>query len=398
MQHVDDDDISSSEFRINIEDCSDLDAQTLCELPLNGLRNRARNRWKLAIRKTVVSNRARSRWVYAVDHIISMRKLFVYYEIISKKDERPKWQLYAAVQLSIFFKGEGDIRPKLLHIKRLLREASLQEVLWDNMTITGRSLYKWITPSKLNEHLLWFTVSFSVLLIGVYSYMVADFRNYRSESSGPHVGSALGETFDFDFLNEWKGFYPYALKENHQDARWFVSIIEHDGLQHIIANLCLFLVVSGDLEHKYGTARIVFISFAAGIGGNLMSAVAEDGCGIVVGASGLIFGLVGFWVADLLINFHFVKQIVLKIFLAFAFFLLFIITIFSNAHVSNWSHLGGFLAGLFPSLLCLPRLGKQRLEAAFLYIGFVGMVLYFTILPIIATRVVIPRLICSNSS
>ena len=358
----------------------------------------SRQTWKQTIRKIIVKNRNRNKWKTAVQSIISMKKLFTYYEILSKKDERPKWQLYAAVQLTIFFKGDGDIRPKLLHIKRILQEASLQEVCWDNLTITGRSLYKWITPSKMNEHILWFTSLFAILLLCVYSYMLADYRNYHSYPSGPHVGTALKTVFDFDFLNLWNGFYPYAFKNHDEKARWFISIILHDGLQHIVANLCLFLIVSGDLEHKYGTTRVILISFAAGVGGNLLSAVAEDGCGIVVGASGLIFGLVGFWVADLLINFHFIKQFLFKICLAVCFFILFIITAFSNAHVSNWSHLGGFVSGLFPALLCLPRLGKQRLEAAFFFIGSIGTVLYFSILPAVAIKVVIPKLQCSNSS
>ena len=356
-----------------------------------------RQRWLDATARVTRYVKAKKRWHATVRTVITMKKLLFYFEEVKDKDpDRPEDRFYAAVQLTIYFKGEGDVRPKLLHVKRILQETSLGETLWDEGTRMGQRFYDMLTPSKMHEHIRWFTMLFTVLLIGVYAYMCADYRNYRQLSYGPNIGAALGEQFDFNFLDTWHGFQAFAIKGGER-SRWFVSILEHDGLQHIAANLCLFLIVAGDLEHKYGTTRIVIISFFAGFGGNLFSAVADDGCNILVGASGMIFGLVGFWIADLLINFHFYRDVLTKSLLAGAFFLFFIITVFSNAHVSNWCHLGGFLGGVFPSLLVLPRLGRQRLEASFTYIGLGGLILFFTILPCIAYKVVFPRLVCSSS-
>ena len=354
-----------------------------------------RLKWQQAIKKTICRNKCRRKWIVATQTILSMKKLFVYYETLKDKDERPEYRFYAAVQLKIYFKDETDVAPKLLHLKRLLSDASLSEKLWDEFSITGQNLYDWCSPSKMGEHVLWFTSLFAILLIAVYSYMCADYRNYKQQSYGPHIGSALGTSFDFTFLNSWKGFNALAVK-NGEDSRWFVSIIEHQGLQHIVSNLLLFCLVSGDLEHKYGTKRIIITSFGAGVGGNLFSAVAENGCGIIVGASGLIFGLVAFWVADLIVNFHFLKRTFVKTAIASLFFLFFIITVFSQSHVSNWSHLGGFLSGLFLAMLFLPRLGKQRIEATLLYIGLAGTFLYFLILPLVAYKVVFPKIVCNS--
>ncbi len=355
-----------------------------------------RQRWKDATARVTRYVKARNRWHSTVRTVITMKKLLHYSEEIKDKDpDDPRDRFYAAVQLTIYFKGEGDIAPKLLHVRRILQETSLGENLWDEGTRMGEKFYDFLTPSKMYEHVRWFTTLFTILLIGVYSYMCADYRNYRELSYGPHIGSALGEQFDFNFLDSWYGFQAFAIHGGER-SRWFVSLLEHDGLQHIAANLCLFLVVAGDLEHKYGTTRIVIISFFAGLGGNLFSAVADDGCNILVGASGLIFGLVGFWIADLLINFHFVRDVLTRSLLAGCFFLFFIITVFSNAHVSNWCHLGGFLGGVFPGMLVLPKLGRQRLEAALTYVGLIGLVLFFTILPCIAYFVVFPKLTCSS--
>ena len=342
--------------------------------------------------------RAAIRWKAAVQTVVTMRKLFEYHDCLGDRDSDPDERLYAIIQLTIYFKGDGDIKPKLLHIRRLLSDTTTAEQVFDEVNMTGQRIYDWFTPSKMGSHVPWFTVILTFLMVGVYAYMCADFRNYKTLSYGPHVGDALGETFDFTFLDTWRGFSPDLVRRGGQDARWFVSVIEHDGLQHISANLCLFCLVGYDLEHKYGTTRISIISFAAAVGGNLMAAVAENPCGIIVGASGLIFGLVAFWICDLIINFHFINYIIIRSVFSALFFGFFLITVFTQAHVSNWSHFGGFLSGTFLSLMCLPRLGKQRIEAAFLWIGLFGTLLYFLILPLVAELVVFPRIAnqCQN--
>lgn len=43
---------------------------------------------------------------------------------------------------------------------------------------------------------------------------------------------------------------------------------------------------------------------SAGLGGNFCSAAFEDPCVLVVGASGSVFGFIGLYVADLVLNFE----------------------------------------------------------------------------------------------
>ena len=68
-----------------------------------------------------------------------------------------------------------------------------------------------------------------------------------------------------------------------------------------------------------------------------------------------------------------------------AFLVYFIVTVSTaNVGVSNLSHVGGFICGLFPGFLFLPNVRSERGAAAFPHIGlgvargvFIGLPCYF---------------------
>lgn len=349
--------------------------------------NVAKARWRRATEVIVHVCRTRDRWRGAVENVITLQKLLKFYDIMCDSKSHPGLRLHSVVQLAIYFREDKHVARKIFDIRRRVQQISWEEEVLQNVTRLGDCLYDWFTPSQIGEHLLWFSPLFLIVVLCTYSYMLADFRNFSNESIGWHVQSNLKAKFDASFLNTWKAFNTVAVVRNGETQRWILSWIQHEGLQHIVSNMALFLILARHLEHRYGTTRIVMISVSAGFGGNVMSAVLEDPCNQVVGASGIIFGLVGFWLADLMVNFHFIKSAIKHCCLVFTFFVLFLITIFTRTNVSNWSHLGGFLAGVFPALLVLPRLGQQKLEATLLYIGFTGWAIYFSVMFPLAYRV-----------
>ena len=342
--------------------------------------NTAKARWRRATEVIVHISQTRDRWRGAVENVITLQKLLRFYDTVRDGECDPLLRFYAVVQLAIYFKDDRDIKRKIFKIRKRLHQVSYSESIVQAVARIGTSLYDWFTPSRIGKHRLWFTPSFTVLVICTYSYMLADYRNYGSLPYGWHIGSSLKTTFDSPFLNTWKAFNTVSVIEGHETERWFISWIEHEGLQHVVSNMLLFLVLAGHLEGQYGTTRIVFISVVSGVGGNLMSAVLENSCNQVVGASGIIVGLAGFWIADLIVNFHFIQSIIKHCLLTIVFFVLFMVTVLSRSNVSNWSHLGGLISGLFPAFLVLPKLGRQKLEAALLYIGLIGFVTYFSLL------------------
>ena len=136
--------------------------------------------------------------------------------------------------------------------------------------------------------------------------------------------------FSFDYLLLWGGRYLPSIAFGGQGYLWITSLFIHQSIMHILSNMVLFLILSGYLEHQYGTLRILVIFVVSGtcdlwrlqvcfkalagcsssplipvgIAGNFSSAIFEDPCQLVVGASGCIFGLVGLYIADVILNFE----------------------------------------------------------------------------------------------
>jgi len=85
--------------------------------------------------------------------------------------------------------------------------------------------------------------------------------------------------------------------------RWLFSLLVHENFAHLGSNLMMFVVISWSLESRYGFFRTVMICWLSGISGNFMSAMLEDSCGIVLGASGCVFGLSAFYIIDVVGDF-----------------------------------------------------------------------------------------------
>lgn len=149
--------------------------------------------------------------------------------------------------------------------------------------------------------------------------------------------------------------------------------------------MALFLVVAIQIEEKYGTWRITLLYFMSAVGGNFFSAAFESGCNTVQGASGGVFGMIGLFIADLVLNFETVKRPLLRGLLMLAFLVYFFVSAATSSGSSSvWSHVGGFLCGLFPSFLFLPNLKSEKWEqilpisGLFVTLGvYIGLPLYF---------------------
>jgi membrane associated rhomboid family serine protease len=98
-----------------------------------------------------------------------------------------------------------------------------------------------------------------------------------------------------------------------------------------------------------------------------VSAVFENSK-LLVGASGTVFGFMGFFVADLIINFESIAWPFVRAFAIILILIFFVVNaIVENSRqggqVSHASHIGGLICGIFPSLLFLPNLKDKRLAA-----------------------------------
>eukprot|EP01025_Chloroclados_australasicus_P055830 TRINITY_DN6854_c0_g2_i10.p2 TRINITY_DN6854_c0_g2~~TRINITY_DN6854_c0_g2_i10.p2 ORF type:complete len:334 (-),score=22.01 TRINITY_DN6854_c0_g2_i10:174-1175(-) len=152
-----------------------------------------------------------------------------------------------------------------------------------------------------------------------------------------------------------------------QHYRWITSLILHLDFRHVLANMLLVVFLIAHLEHNYGTWRVLVVWILSSMGGNFLSAAFEDGCTMVVGASSAVFGFVGLFIADVVLNFESIGRPVLRIVGIGVFFVFFVITLVAesgDAYVSHFSHVGGLLCGLFPSVMFLPNVQDNRWRAA----------------------------------
>lgn len=176
--------------------------------------------------------------------------------------------------------------------------------------------------------------------------------------------------------------------------RWFTSILLHQSFVHLLSNALIFVSLGSYLEYKYGSLRLAVVSILAGLGGNLLSAVAEDRCSIVVGGSGVVFGFMGFGMVDLVLNREAMlhtaaRLVILVLFLTFT-----VMTLTLEEYSSHISHAGGFLCGFIPALLFPPALKYERAEAAAVW-GAAGFLLvFFSLLPLVIYSGILPDLQC----
>jgi membrane associated rhomboid family serine protease len=159
---------------------------------------------------------------------------------------------------------------------------------------------------------------------------------------------------------------------------------------HLFANLALFALVGWRVEREYGAARVVVIVLLSVFGGGLLSAVSENGCVVVAGLSGGVFGLIGLFCVDMAR--HWRKQL-LRI---LVFFILFTVTVVSTfietTGVSQASHLGGLITGFLPGLLIQRDLPHELLELVVPIVAIVSLFIYFLTTSLVFYLQVLPSL------
>lgn len=102
------------------------------------------------------------------------------------------------------------------------------------------------------------------------------------------------------------------------------------------------------------------------MGANFISATFEPACTLLVGASGAVFGFMGLFIADLIVNFESISWPIARVACIVLFIVFFVVNAFTDdnsPNVSHESHVGGLICGLFPSLLFLPNIRNKRVKA-----------------------------------
>jgi membrane associated rhomboid family serine protease len=194
----------------------------------------------------------------------------------------------------------------------------------------------------------------------IYSFQI---NNWKMETMdvNPLAGPSSESLLKLGGLN---------TREMLETGSWYrllTATFLHAGIIHLVMNAAVLAVLGRAIELNHGIIATFFLFFVPAVGGNIASALLQPGT-TLVGSSGGIFGLIGAFVADSMLNWK-------LIFLVFKdrpgmssfgmkirciFFLCLDLIVQSligfTPYVDNFAHLGGLLYGFLIGFMIMERL------------------------------------------
>ncbi|VWU50872.1 rhomboid protease ROM4 [Hepatocystis sp. ex Piliocolobus tephrosceles] len=126
--------------------------------------------------------------------------------------------------------------------------------------------------------------------------------------------------------------------------RLFWAMYLHGGIMHILFNVTCQIQILWMIEPDWGFLRTALLFFISGITGNLLSAVC-DPCGVTVGSSGALYGLIGALVTYYIEYWKTIpRPCCVMIFMILV--IMFGIFIGLFGYTDNYAHIGGCLGGI----------------------------------------------------
>lgn len=144
---------------------------------------------------------------------------------------------------------------------------------------------------------------------------------------------------------------------NGEYWRMFTSMFLHNGFMHISGNIILIIIFGALIEPVLGHWRFVILLILAGLGAEIVSFMYVDNQIISMGASGIVFGLFGWFVIAPVIYKSLKNIRSFIVFLAPIMLISFFIGLASSG-VNNAAHIGGFFAGALLAFIIRPL--KQK--------------------------------------
>jgi len=133
--------------------------------------------------------------------------------------------------------------------------------------------------------------------------------------------------------------------------RLFLPIMLHANALHIFFNMFFQMRIGFQMEKQFGRRKFCLLYIFCGFLGNLLS-VAFDPMKLAVGASTSGFGLLGVWLAEVVLTWELLGQSRPRIFLWFAFMVLSCVMMSTiSPNVDFMGHFGGAFAGFLMALI-----------------------------------------------
>lgn len=133
--------------------------------------------------------------------------------------------------------------------------------------------------------------------------------------------------------------------------RLVAPVMLHANLTHLLFNVFFQLRMGFGMEKQFGRNKMMMLYFACGLFGNLMS-VTLDPFKLAVGASTAGFGLIGVWLAEILLSWEVLGPARERTIIWIVFMLISVTTMSSmTPNMDLYGHLGGALGGFLLSIV-----------------------------------------------
>ncbi|CAM2104617.1 rhomboid-related protein 2 isoform X1 [Lepidochelys kempii] len=180
---------------------------------------------------------------------------------------------------------------------------------------------------------------------------------------------------------------PFIYRPDKRDEAWrFISyMLVHAGIQHILGNLFLQLILGIPLEMVHKGHRVSLVYLAGVIGGSLASSVC-DPLQALVGASGGVYALIGGYFMNVLVNFRemiplfgvfrlLLIGIIVGTDMGFALYRRFIAPV-NGPQVSFVAHIAGGLAGMSIGYVIFSCFDKNFIKDPRFWISIVAFLVF----------------------
>jgi len=144
--------------------------------------------------------------------------------------------------------------------------------------------------------------------------------------------------------------------------RLITPVFLHANLTHLLFNVFFQLRMGFGMEKQFGREKLMLIYFVCGIVGNLMS-ISVDPYKLAVGASTAGFGLIGVWLAEILLSWEILGPARERTVIWIVFMLISVTTMSTmTPNMDLWGHLGGAFGGFLLSIIISDMKEEDRPE------------------------------------
>ena len=211
----------------------------------------------------------------------------------------------------------------------------------------------------------------AIIILSIFVYILTIFY-------GTETGKFLQPTPE---ALSFYGSKSNALIKKGEIWRLLTPVLLHSSLPHLTYNILMILILLSRVEYAMGRKTSILIYFISGIGGNLLSALANPDA-ISVGASTAIFGVLGSMIGWILLNWEFLRgnpKRNVGILLLVMFVIFNLIMGYTTTDIDNWGHFGGVLTGIALGICLVSPLAAATKREKTMRFGSLAFLIIFLI-------------------